>query len=202
MAFGLGHTWGKHNDIPPSGPWDTRSGSSGWRCSGEKWCLTPTPRKDSSGFLRSLWCFCIIFRGRNSQLSEEAGRGAAGPVISHSWLTVMTDFSFLFSLSPFLCPKASAFTTVPRAACLYSSTQLITPKTKLCEQQRLLQGFAQEKELLLWNKAGAHSSEAVSGGCWGTVATRAHSATSDCDRGLGERWSRQLFVCKAWLISH
>lgn len=59
-----------------------------------------------------------FFEGRDSQFSEEAGRGAAGPVISHSWLTVMTDFS---------CPRASAFESFHTQPC-YSFTQLITRK--------------------------------------------------------------------------
>ncbi len=42
--------------------------------------LPETQRQDSSAA-----CYVIVvFEGRNSQLFEEAGRGAAGPVISHS----------------------------------------------------------------------------------------------------------------------
>ena len=41
---------------------------------------THSHRQDSSAA-----CYAIVFfQGRNLQLAEEAGRGAAGPVISHS----------------------------------------------------------------------------------------------------------------------
>lgn len=81
----------------------------------------------------------FFFEGRNSQFSKQAGCGAAGPVIS--WVTVMTDFPF-FSFAP--------KHLLLQQPCLYCFQQLITPKSKLCEQP-LLQRFAQEKEVLLWN---------------------------------------------------
>ena len=72
---------------------------------------------------------------RNSQLFEEGGRGAAGPVISHSWLTVMTDF--------FLAPERPHLNHFTHSLLLIHTTDY--QKTKLCEQ-RVSQKFIQEKE--------------------------------------------------------
>lgn len=85
----------------------------------------------------------IVFcRNSRLQLSEEeeAGRGAAGPVISHSWLTVMTDFS---------CPTASAFKAFHTQLATHSHNWL--PKNKVV-WRRMLGEVCSGKRVLLWNQ--------------------------------------------------
>lgn len=97
---------------------------------------TETRRQDSS----AARCVIAFFDGRNSQLFKEAGRGAAGPVISHSWLTVMTDFS---------CPGASAFKSFHTQPATHSYNWL--PKNKVVWTVSLGEVYS-GKRVLLWNQ--------------------------------------------------
>lgn len=86
-------------------------------------------------------CYVIVFfKGRNLQLFEQAGRGAAGPVISHSWLTVMTDFS---------CPTASAFKSFHTQPATHSHNWL--PKNKVMWTVSIREVYS-GKRVLLWNQ--------------------------------------------------
>ncbi len=98
--------------------------------------LPETQRQDSSAA-----CYVIVFFDcRNSQLFEEAGRGAAGPLISHSWLTVMTDFS---------CPRASVFKSFHTQPATHSHNWL--PKSKVMWTASLGEVYS-GKRVLLWNQ--------------------------------------------------
>lgn len=127
---------------------------------GDKRGLHETQRQDSS-----VACYVIVlFKGRNSQLSEQAGRGAAGPVISHS---------DSLSWQIFLAPEHLHLNHFTHSLLLIHTTDY--QKTKLCEQW-ILEKFIQEKKSLIVKATGVHSSEAA-GGCWETAATLIHSDT-------------------------
>lgn len=130
------------------------------------------------------------FQGRNSQLSEEAGRGAAGPVISHSWLTVMTDFFFL-------APKHLLLNQSSQSLLLIHTTDY--QKTKLCEQ-RLSQSFTQETQSYceINRSTQLRGSGRLLGNYCCTHTLRYFRVTSHFEQGLAHR----LFVYNSWLITH
>lgn len=76
--------------------------------------------------------------------------GAAGPLISHSWLTVKTDFS---------CPRAFTFKSFHTTLSTHTHNWL--PGNKV---------IWIEKFVIIVKSTGAHSSEAA-GGCRETPAT-------------------------------
>lgn len=101
---------------------------------------------DERGWLSDV---IVFFWDGNSQLfEEEAGRGAAGPLISHSLLTATTDL--------FLAPEHLHVNHLTHSLLLLHTTDY--EKTKLCEQfvSRVLrlnrqQHTAQRQQEAAWN---------------------------------------------------
>lgn len=100
----------------------------------------------------------VIVLSDAGTLFEEAGCGAAGPVISHSWLTVMTHFS---------CPKASVFKSFGSRPATHSHNWL--PKNKVVWTGSLGEVYSGEKSVIV-ESTGVHSSEAAGGCCQTTAA--------------------------------